>query len=152
MLKRILDMFQAEIQPENQAALGEEQKHIACAALLIEVATIDNHFDDSEFKCLQVILEKNFAINKERSQQLIEAAQTEKQEASSTYQFTQLVNQTCSHEDKLALVLSMWKIAFADGTLDKYEEYIIRKVSDLIYISHSEFIQAKQIAHKQINE
>ncbi len=149
MLKRILDIFQAEIQPEDQSALGDEQKHIACAALLIEVATIDNHFDDSELQCLQDILEQNFAITKERSRQLIEAAQTEKQEASSTYQFTQLVNQTCSHTDKAELILSMWKIAYADGKLDKYEEYIIRKVSDLIYVPHSEFILAKQMAQKE---
>jgi uncharacterized tellurite resistance protein B-like protein len=40
----------------------------------------------------------------------------------------------------------MWELAYADAELDKYEEYVIRKVADLIYVSHSEFIRAKTVA------
>ena len=62
------------------------------------------------------------------------------------YQFTQRINRYCSHEEKFHLITGMWRIAFADGDLDKYEEYIIRKVSDLIHLGHGEFIRAKHAA------
>jgi uncharacterized tellurite resistance protein B-like protein len=45
----------------------------------------------------------------------------------------------------------MWELAFADGDLSKYEEYVIRKVADLIYVSHSEFIRAKTVVKQNVN-
>ena len=143
MLQRIIDMFQAEMRPEDNAAIGEEQKHLACAALLIEVAIVDNEFDARELDCLQNVLQQQFSIPKEQSSEFIALAQNECHEATSMYQFTQLVNQHCTAQDKFELIVGMWKIAFADGELDKYEEYVIRKVADLIYVAHGDFIRAK---------
>ena len=53
--------------------------------------------------------------------------------------------------ERIKLIESMWKIAYADGNIDKYEEHIIRKVSNLIYVAHSDFIKAK-INAKESNE
>jgi uncharacterized tellurite resistance protein B-like protein len=40
-------------------------------------------------------------------------------------------------------VEQLWLIAYADGVIDKYEEAAIRKASELLYVSHSDFIRAK---------
>lgn len=45
---------------------------------------------------------------------------------------------------------AMWEMAYADGNLDKYEDYIIRKVADLIYVPHTEFIRAKSQVKSQL--
>ena len=37
----------------------------------------------------------------------------------------------------------MWKLAYADGNVDKFEEFLIRKISDLLHIEHSDFINQK---------
>jgi uncharacterized tellurite resistance protein B-like protein len=37
----------------------------------------------------------------------------------------------------------MWKVAYADGELDKHEENIIRRIADLLHIRHSEYIRCK---------
>jgi uncharacterized tellurite resistance protein B-like protein len=66
------------------------------------------------------------------------------------YQFTQQVNEHCSVQDKFDLIAGMWRIAYADGELDKYEEYVIRKVADLIHVAHSDFIRAKH--HSRPNQ
>jgi len=79
---------------------------------------------------------------------LIELAKDEQDRAASLHQFTQLVNDNCDTNEKFELMVGMWRIAFADDHLDKYEEYMVRKVSELIYISHSDFIRSKQIAKK----
>ncbi len=65
------------------------------------------------------------------------------------YGFTQLINQHCNPQEKFDLVTYMWRIAYADGDLDKYEEYIIRKVADLIHLGHGEFIRAKHAARSR---
>ncbi|HEY7773204.1 MAG TPA: TerB family tellurite resistance protein [Marinagarivorans sp.] len=143
MLSKILDIFQAELQPETNTALSDDQKRLACAALLIEVAIVDNEFDAQELACLQQVLEESFDIPADQSAEFISLAQNECIESTSMYEFTQRVNTHCTPEDKFDLIAGMWRIAYADGELDKYEEYVIRKVADLIHVAHSEFIRAK---------
>lgn len=129
--------------------MNEEQRRLACAALLIEVAIIDNEFDSDELAALQTILQNQFGIAAEDCEALVTLAQSECEESTSMYQFTQLVNEHCSAEEKCDLVRGMWSIAYADGELDKYEEYVIRKVAELIYVSHADFIKAKHLARTE---
>lgn len=145
MLNKIKAFFEAEIQGETPL-VEEEKKRLACAALLIEVAVIDQNFDASEFETLQRILQDLFKLSADECTTLTALAHAESDESTSMYQFTQLVNQHCSNNDKFDLLVNMWQIAYADGDLDKYEEYIIRKVSDLIYMAHGDFIRAKHAA------
>jgi len=143
VLNAIKDFFSTELQGSHNGASEQQQRQLACAALLIEVAIVDQEFDATELDTLYGILQHKFNISAEECATLTTLAQAECEEATSMYQFTQLVNQTCNESDKFALVKGMWAIAFADGDLDKYEEYVIRKVSELIYLSHSDFIRAK---------
>lgn len=148
MLGSIRDFFQAEFKKENSGDMDEAQQRLVCAALLIEVAVVDNEFDERELSALRGILRQEFAIPDDDIEGLITLAHNECSQATSMYEFTQLVNQHCSEQEKFDLVTSMWRIAFADGDLDKYEEYIIRKVANLIHLGHGEFIRAKHAARQ----
>jgi len=145
VLDRIKAFFDFETENEEET-LNEEGLRLACAALLIEVATIDQHFDEREYGALYTILGAQYGISQQECIELTEHARKESADATSMYQFTSLVDQHCAYEDKCHLVVNMWQIAFADGALDKYEEYIIRKTSDLLHLSHSDFIRAKHQA------
>ncbi len=136
-------------QPQEQAQLSEAERNLACAALLIEVAVIDQEFDASEFAALTKILMAEYGIAEEECSALTRLAEQECDEATSMYQFTRKVNDHCSTEEKFNLIKGMWTIAYADGDLDKYEEYIIRKTSDLLYVAHGDFIRAKHAAREE---
>ncbi len=125
------------------------QKQLAVAALLIEVATADHVMDEAELNALISLLERKFSLPHERLVELADLAKAEAADATSIYQFTQLINSECTPQEKFELIKGMWEIAYADNQLDKYEEYVIRKVADLIHVSHSEFIRAKSIAKAQ---
>ena len=150
MLASIKKFFELNIEEANSGELPVEKRRLACAALLIEVATVDQHFDKREFEAMQQVLQDKFAISREECKILTALAKSEFEDAASTYQFTRLVNDHCSFEEKFALVKGMWTIAFADGHLDKYEEYIIRKVSELIHVAHGDFIRAKISAREEL--
>ena len=152
MLSKLKSLFLSELEPGTQIELDASQRQLACAALLIEVAVIDNEFDERELKILLNILEHSFDIPSSEIDNLITLAHNECSEATSMYQFTKLVNLHCTNDDKFDLMVQMWRVAFADGDLDKYEEYIIRKVSDLIYLGHGDFIRAKHTARKMYAE
>ena len=126
------------------------QKQLAVAALLIEVATADHVMDGTELNALINLLERKFSLPHEQLLELADLAKTEAAEATSLYQFTQLINNECTASEKFELIKGMWEIAYADNQLDKYEEYVIRKVADLIHVSHSDFIRAKSIVRAEI--
>ena len=147
MLNKFARFIERHLQPAGGAspALSDHQKQLAVAALLVEVAIADHQFSEVELRNLGLILERKFSLSRDELAELISLAKSETNHATSLHQFTQLINHYCTTEEKFKLMKAMWEMAYADGELDKYEDYIIRKVADLIYVSHSEFIRAKSL-------
>lgn len=151
MLKKILNFFTAELSHEDGRDLNQNQRQLATAALLIEVAKVDHSLDDDEFETLKSVLAERFQLDSQQLDELTTMAEMEQEQASSLYQFTQLINQECRPAEKFELLKAMWEVAYADGKLDKYEEHLIRKVAELIYVPHSEFIRAKLEVRDSLN-
>ena len=129
--------------PENQE---EKEKNIinnACAALLIETALADKVFKAEEIDSMKNTLREVYEIDEKDLDELISESEKKVSESTSLYEYTRLINDLCDYQDKLKLINNLWTIAFADKHLDKYEEYLIRKISDLLHVSHSDFIQQK---------
>jgi uncharacterized tellurite resistance protein B-like protein len=152
VLNKISAFFERHLQPVGGASphLSQSQKKLAVAALLIEVAMADHVFDEREMYSLQQHLKQKFSIADAQIIELIDLAKDESSEATSLHQFTTLVHQHCNQQEKFELLVSMWEVAFADTELNKYEEYVIRKVADLIYVSHVEFMRSKSIAKAKL--
>ena len=138
-LKQLFD----KLSTNEDSRLSEQDLHLAMAALLVEVATIDQHFDEQEWATLQTLLMTQCHLSASDAQALANEGREASANSSSLYDFTQLINSHCEYPQKVALVEGLWKIAFADGSVDKYEEHIIRRIADLIHVSHRDFIQAK---------
>jgi len=115
----------------------------ACAALLVEIAFADKDFDEREKESLKQSLLKSYAIDIETINEIINDAEKTVEESTSLYEYTRTVNDEFEYPQKLNLLENLWKVAYADETLDKYEEHLLRKISDLIHISHSDYINVK---------
>ena len=119
------------------------QSNLASAALLIEVMNSDYELDERESAEFVRVLQQSLQIDSEELDELITLARAQAQDATSLYEFTRLINDNFDYEKKCELIENMWRIAFSDERLDKYEEHLIRRVSELIYVSHSDFIRTK---------
>ena len=115
----------------------------ACAALLVEIAFADKDFDETEKISLKQSLIETYAVDESDIEEIIKDAEETVSESTSLYGYTRVVNDEFEYEDKLSLLKNLWKVAYADGNLDKYEEHLIRKISDLIHISHTDYINIK---------
>lgn len=115
----------------------------SCAALLIETALADKVFNEAELNSMKETLINVYKIESKDVEEIINESKKTVSESTSLYQYTRLINDLCDYEDKIQLINNLWIIAFADKQLDKYEEHLIRKISDLLYVSHSDFIQEK---------
>lgn len=141
MIDKIKSFFSKNVlEPETELTSPDQ---LATAALLIEVMVIDGDLDDQEMQAIAGTLSNMLDLSKEQIDQLIELSKEEVAEATSLYQFTKEINEHFDIEKKLSLMTAMWRVAFADGHLDKYEENIIRRVADLLHIRHSEYIRCK---------
>jgi len=133
-------------QPSDVENQEEKEKNIinnACAALLIETALADKVFNVEEIDSMKRTLREVYEIDEKDLDELISESEKKVSESTSLYEYTRLINDLCDYQDKLKLINNLWAIAFADKHLDKYEEFLIRKISDLLYVSHSDFIQQK---------
>ena len=142
MLKSIQNIFKRK---ENESAVDSKknEQELTYASLLIEVINSDNKFDDRERGKLLEILSSKLDIHKEELDNFTELAQKKSEDSTSLYEFTREINDQYEYEEKVSLITDLWGIAYSDGKLDKYEDYVIRKIADLIYVSHADFIKSK---------
>ena len=144
MIDKIKDLISNLSKKEEQnQELDSSLLDNACAALLVEIAFADKDFDDTEKDSLRETLVKTYGLKEEEIEEIIQDADRSVEESTSLYGYTRIVNDEFSYEDKLDLIRNLWKVAYADGNLDKYEEHLLRKISDLIHVSHSDYINIK---------
>tara|TARA_B100001248_G_scaffold26388_1_gene17251 strand:+ start:1548 stop:2000 length:453 start_codon:yes stop_codon:yes gene_type:complete len=140
-IKDLLTKFGNKEEIEEEPDLS--QLNNACAALLIEIAFADREFDETEKISLKQTLIEIYGIEDNEIDEIIKDAENTVSESTSLYGYTRIVNDEFEYKDKLSLLRNLWKVAYADGNLDKYEEHLIRKISDLVHISHSDYINIK---------
>ena len=142
MLNRIKNLF---TNPNKDEEVSEAQQiAVAAGVLLIEIARADDDVADGEIDIAVNHLKRSFQNNSVKIDDVFTRTIKEKSEdAISLHEFTDLINKEWDKEKKIKLLQALWQVANADSKIDKYEEYYIRKIKDLLYLSDREFIQAK---------
>ncbi|NMM40675.1 TerB family tellurite resistance protein [Pseudoalteromonas arctica] len=146
MFKQIKQLFSAF--DEQPAQLQEHDLKTAVAALLIEVMRADREQQDDELKTLSLTLKKYFNLSDEDVSELMQSAGKSLDDAIDYFQFSKQINDQCSAEQRIEIIELLWRLAYADGELDPQEEYVIRRVANLLYVAHEDFIAAKLAATK----
>jgi uncharacterized tellurite resistance protein B-like protein len=122
---------------------------VSAVSLLIEVAKADHTLSSEEETKLIHTVKSLYGLSDAEQEELIELARQKSDASTSLYEYTSVINEHYSQEEKFQLVTLMWKIALSDNDLDRYEEHLIRRVADLIYLPHMKFIEAKHLAGSQ---
>jgi uncharacterized tellurite resistance protein B-like protein len=108
------------------------------------MARTDGEFSEAEQARVLTILKNDYDLSEEDAFTLIEETNVELDQSIDLWQFTKRINQSYSTEEKIRVIRMLWQIVYADGTLDKHEHYLVRKLSTLLRLSHEELIHAKQ--------
>ena len=142
MLRAIKKYFERNISPEGNGDLEHELK-LATAALLIEMMSQDDQVHDKEINAVKIALREKFELTDDECLTLFELADKEVKEAIDYYQFTRLIAKEFTQAQKIKVVELLWSVAYADSHLDSLEEHMVRKIADLIYVSHKDFMKTK---------
>ena len=138
-IKSLFDSVATDTKLESSVDLTRKVSIV----LMIEVALSDGNFDESERVQLVSTLTKNWKLARSAVNELINLAEQQQDLSVSLFEHTRVINQYFSTEEKVGLIDCLWEIAFADGRADHFEENTIRKIADLIYVEHKDFIKSK---------
>ncbi|MGV3001751.1 tellurite resistance TerB family protein [Vibrio sp. E150_018] len=123
---------------ENQSV----DTNLAIAALLCQVSQADHSVDEKEEAAKIQMLGKLLSLTEADAKALLQEATLRSENSASLYEFTDQLRDL-DHQQRFELIQSMWQVAYADNVLAPIEEAIIRKVAELLYVNHSDFIRAK---------
>ncbi|MCZ2720190.1 TerB family tellurite resistance protein [Marinomonas sp. 15G1-11] len=143
-LKKMFFNFQKSASDESEISYN-----LALATVLVEVMVSDDAVDQREVEKILEILKNQPDLSDEVDSILAEARSQSKL-AHDMFKYTNVINEQASNEDKDEIMRCLWRIAYADLELDKYEDHRIRRISELLYVPHSDFIRTKLEVQKEL--
>ena len=150
MIRAFRRLFESTVTAAARGAEVEEREHgyhVATAALLVEVMRADHEVQPEERDAVLRALRAAFDdLSTDEIRDLFARAEEHADDATSLYEFTRHINRQLDHAQKAHVVELLWRVAYADGDLDKYEEHLVRRIADLIHVPHSVFIRMKHKA------
>jgi len=146
VLQSIKRFFEERVAPEAAEAEPEAREHglrLAAAALLFEIVRADAEVKDEERTVVRAAIQGTFGLSKDETDELMRLAEEESRGATSLYEFTHLIDEAFTPEQKKRVVALLWLVAFADAKKDAHEEQLIRRIAGLLHVPHPDFIDAK---------
>lgn len=145
MFEKIKSVLSSRTEQQNKIGKADlyERIRIATAVILLEVAHSDEEFSQEEHAHIIDILKRDFNLDNESVNELIQISEEEREGSIDIWHFTSTINENYSDEEKYGIIEKIWQVIYADGGLDKYEDYIVHKLSNLLHIPHNRMIQAK---------
>ncbi|GDY24741.1 hypothetical protein AHAT_06310 [Agarivorans sp. Toyoura001] len=143
MLKALKELLQATI--DGSTDENAPNVELAATILLVQLSQSDNQQSNSESAVIMRKIKRLFELTDKEAENLFIQAQTQATQAISVFDFTRHVKEL-EYQQRYLFTEALWKVAYADGVIDPQEEALIRQVSDLIYLSHSDYLKAKMSA------
>ena len=128
----------------------QELIRMAAAVLFVEVMHADHKVDKRERQIVKRALLESFSLSRQDAEELLQQAEDRVKDVTSLHEFTSLLHSRLSNEEKVMLIEQIWRIILADDDVDKYEEHLVRRIAELLYVSHRDFIRAKLIAQAEL--
>tara|TARA_B110000014_G_C19517839_1_gene278612 strand:- start:23 stop:472 length:450 start_codon:yes stop_codon:yes gene_type:complete len=147
MFKSIQKFFDDNLDHKDSPSLGSQALGLAASAILFEVARADFEFDPKEQQKLSALISDQFKLSSDETAELLSLAEKEADDSPGLYEFTNLINQHWTMEERIRLIENMWEIVYVDNRLDDNEQHLMRRVQNLLHVPHRDYIAAK-LKHK----
>lgn len=145
-MMNLVTKFFSKLKADDSSDKESERQHdirIATCALFLEMANIDGEFSEEEKSSILSILKDEYDLSDEYAAELLETANEELKRSIDLWQFSRLINQNYSMEEKIQIIEMLWKVVYTDKILDKHEDYLIHKLANLLRLTHKQLIDAK---------
>lgn len=158
LIKKILLPYRTENGTFHEEQLTEdhadEQKklQIATCALFVELAKADSNFTEDERNKIISIMKDAFNLEEDYINELLELSEEEVKDSVSIYEFTSIINQYFTEEEKFELLKDLWRLIYVDDHLHKYEDMLIKRIGATLNLEHQKIIGAKLLVKEEIEQ
>lgn len=121
----------------------EEDLRIATCALFLEIANIDDEFSEKERENILGLIQSEYGLSEQQALEVSQRAASELEGSIDLWKFTNLINEQYDEAERIRVVEMLWRVVYADGKLDKHEDYLVHKLARLLRLSHKQLIAAK---------
>lgn len=146
VIKNIKQFFDQLLETTDSKPQSQDRDHalkVSTAALLVEMANADYGDEHLELSLVENLLGQHFRLSPEESANLVELGRAHSKSSVSLHEFTRMLHVHLTHDEKLRVVEMLWRVAYADAELHRYEDHLVRKVADLLYVRHGELVRLK---------
>lgn len=152
MIEAIKKLIQKEGNRDKSVTGVHKQQliRLAAAVLFVEVMHADHKVDKREQQVVRQALQESFSLSSHEADELRQLAEDRVKDVTSLHEFTSLLHGRLSNEEKVMLLEQIWRVVLADNDVDKYEEHLVRRIAELLYIKHSDYIRAKLNAEAEM--
>ena len=140
---KIQNLFSNLFQESDNNGKEEHDNKIATSVLFLELAYADFTVTDDEEKSIYTNLQNFFGLPQNEVEEIINIAKEKRNKSNDIWIFTNQIKSNFNRERKIKIVELLWQLVYSDGHMDKYEEALMRKISNLLGLTHGEMIQAK---------
>jgi uncharacterized tellurite resistance protein B-like protein len=148
LIKKIVNNT-TEQKPEVFASSVQDAQ-IALCVLLLEAAHIDGECSDEEMEHVASTLVTEYSIPRREIDELIASSHQERKDSVDLFRFTRYMNTNFTKEEKIAVMEAVWRVIHLDAHLEAHEDHFAHKLANLLRLTHSELIDAKIKARKQL--
>jgi uncharacterized tellurite resistance protein B-like protein len=148
-IARILDMLTgkpSEPQPRNE----HDPLRLATAAVLLDIAYADGHFSPAEDGNVVGFLTTSFGLPPDDARELLEAADEIRKKTVDHFALTHYIRKNSPLAERIGIVKTMWRLVYSDGKLSGDENYLVRKLADLLGLEHHVMIEAKSDVMREL--
>jgi uncharacterized tellurite resistance protein B-like protein len=149
MLRQLTSLLERLAEPRDAASLGEEDLRIASAALLVHAMAIDGTITESESERLRHLIAAHFGLAPKEVDRLLIEAERQERDAIDIYRFTSVLRDSLPIERKREIIAMMWRVVFADGTLEALEDNLIWRTAELLAVPARDRMQLKQMVRAE---
>ena len=148
MLKSLKDLFDSlrPAPPGGDARASEHALQVATAVMLVEVMRADATFHAGEREAVHVALRERFALGADEAARLAELAEATAHQATDLYAFTSRIDERFDMAQKIHMIETMWRIAYADGHLSDHERHVMWRIADLLHVPQGAYVHARMRA------
>ena len=133
---------------EPDASDDKPQLRVTLCAILLAMAHVDYDYHPDEKKTIIVLMQRRYGLNDAEMETLLSAADTERKRYKDLWPFVEAINESYSKDEKMALLVMLWQVIYADRRLDSYEELLMRKLQPMLEVEKEMVDEARRIAGK----
>ena len=149
MLNTIRRLFSPAKDGSKTEDSRSDDVRVAACALLIEAATTDGDFSGDEREAVFAAVRDGLGVPEAEIKAILDTARDELEGSIDLWQFTHLVNRNATVAEKEHILELVWRVVLSDLRIDKHEDYLARKLAELLRLDHRQMIEAKLRAREQ---